>query len=401
MDKCVCERFDHQGRGICYINGLVTFVPFFLPKEVGEIEIIESKKNYNVGKLINLACKSNLRRTPRCPYYGTCGGCQLQHLEYASSIKFKKEKLENLFSKAHIEIPSIEMIENESPYFYRNKVSLKVKEGRLGYYESKSHTFLEIRECPIANPVINAVIHDFSMYAIDEGEITIRTNSNGEILLIFKTEESLKIKEEFPLKHKVAGIILNGKCVYGVPYFYERVSGFLFRVSYDAFFQVNPFVLKHLFSILEANLSSTDVIYDLYSGVGTLSCVSAKKARKVYSIEIIPNAIFDGIKNAKLNQLSNISFHVGKVESILKNITDKSDCFIVDPPRSGLDKMTKKIIKERRAKTIIYISCNPHTLIRDILNLSEYKVEKIYGLDFFSETQHIETIVRLSYQKKN
>ena len=224
---------------------------------------------------------------------------------------------------------------------------------------------------------------------LKNANVTIRANYNDEILIVISSKETPEIIE--PYKYKIAGIILNDKCIYRQDHFMEKVNNFFFEVCYNSFFQVNSYINSCLFDLISENIMGS-VVLDLYSGVGTLSIVSSKKAKKVYAIEVIENAVKNALLNAKINKCDNINFILGKVEDKIGYINDNIDTLIVDPARSGLDKKTIEVINKLKPKKIIYVSCDTQSLSKNLFDLTNYKVEKLYILDMFSYTYHIETM---------
>lgn len=386
-------RLDNFGRGIGYYKEKVVFVDNALPHEVVEIEIVKEAKRYYEAKVINYIRKNEDRVQPFCPFYTICGGCKLQHVSYLNSILYKEEKIKNIFKQAKLFLPAIQKIENETPNYYRNKLSLRFVNGKLGFYEEKSHHLVEITTCLIAKESINVFLKQAKKLHVQNGLLTVRANYNDELLLVIETEEKIIFHEEDFIDCKIVGVVVNDKTIYGKNFFYERMHGFLFKVSYNAFFQINPYITNKLFTIIEKNIEKNEIVLDLYSGVGTLGLVASKKANTVYSIEIVKNAVLDNLENKKLNQQENIFSFLGSADVVLRKIHVEFDTIIVDPPRKGLDKISRKIILESNTKKIIYISCDPMTLARDIKELEKsYKISKYYLLDMFSYTYHVESV---------
>ena len=396
MYEVEIKRLDDQGRGIAFIENKITFIKNALPHEVVECKITKKTKKYNLGEVIEYKKKNQKRVDAKCPYFSICGGCSLEHLEYLDTLEFKKEKVKRILEKEHIHYPEIQVIENENPYFYRNKLSLKIMNGAIGFYEENSHTLISIEQCFLARPCLNEAINVIKTFSLTNGEIILRCNTNDEILIAIKTEDSLIVNEENFASVKIVGIVLNDQCIYGQPYFYERIHHLLFKISYDAFFQVNPFIASHLFEEVEKNISSTNTVLDLYSGVGVLGLVASKKAKKVISIEIIKNAVLDNIENCKLNKCNNIYPVLGDAKTTLPKIKEDFDTIFVDPPRKGLDKNSLQLLIQSNAQKILYISCDPFTLARDLKELqSVYEIKKFMLFDMFSYTYHLESMVVL------
>ncbi|MBE6161300.1 MAG: class I SAM-dependent RNA methyltransferase [Firmicutes bacterium] len=395
MNKVKIERLDDFGRGIGYINDKVTFISGAIPGEEVECEIIKESKKYNEAKLFKIIKESDKRIISKCKYYKECGGCHLQHLSYEDSIEFKKNKLKNIFNKNKISINDIDIIKNNFNYNYRNKIELKVKDGKIGFYENKSHNIVSIDECIVAKKCINSIITALKKCDLEKANITIRANYNEEILLIVDTNDKFNY-ENLIKNNKIVGIILNDKLIYGEDYFTEVINDLYFKVSYNSFFQINEYICSKLFEIIDSNIDNNSNVLDLYCGVGTLSLVASKKANKVYGIEIVENAILNAITNAKINKRDNLYFMCGDVPKLIDKIDDNIDIIIVDPPRAGLDKKTIDTIIKNNPKKIIYVSCDPQTLVRDLKILEEYyDIKKATALDMFSYTYHCESITIL------
>ena len=391
------ERFDDLGRGIGYINNKVTFIDKVVPEDIVEVELTKEKKKYNEAKLIKIIKPSPLRIDAKCPYFSKCGGCQFQNITYENTIKYKKEKIVNIFSKHKISIFP-EVITNISPYNYRNKITLKVNNYKIGFYINKTHNLVEINKCLLANPAINASIPLIKRFNICNGEVTIRCNQNAEILIVINSQDNLNIDTNYlKSKIKLVGIVVNNKTYYGENSLFERMNNLLFKISYDSFFQVNPFIASQLFQIIGDNIDSSDKVLDLYCGVGTLSLMAAKKAQKVLGIEVVPNAIINALFNARVNDLNNTQFVINDASTAISKIKPDFNKIIVDPPRSGLTKNIIDVLLKIKPDAIIYVSCDPQTLVRDFTLLSSiYEIKKSYILDMFSYTYHIETILILT-----
>ena len=397
MYEVTIEKLDNQGRGICYLNNKITFVENALPTEIVKINITKESKKFNEAKVTEYIKKSLSRVESPCPYSNICGGCELLNLSYEDTCKYKKEKLEGILSKYANIKTNIEIIKSKNSLNYRNKITLKVEKGKYGYYESKSHKLIEIKECLLTEPAISNFIKDIKKLNIKNGEVTIRSNYNSELLIWIKTKD--KVNSDIPYlksKHKIAGIILNDQTIDGDSSFIEIINHQLFTVSYDSFFQVNRDICSKLFNLVNKYIEEDETILDLYCGVGTLGINATKKAKKAFGIEIVKNAVLNAITNSKINKRDNIYYMLGDVSVCLPKIKDKIDTIIVDPPRAGLDKVTKQTIIEFSPNKIIYVSCDPMTLARDLKELSSYyNIIEIKGLDMFPHTQHCESITIL------
>ena len=225
----------------------------------------------------------------------------------------------------------------------------------------------------------------------------IRSNDNQELLLSITSEDQVNILEELTTKHKIAGIVWNNKCVYGLPYFFEKRDGLIYKVRYSSFFQVNRDIASKIKEEVVNSFKENDEVLDLYCGVGFFSLPLAKKVKKVTGIEYNSLAIVDAIYNASLNNIENTQFHAGKVEDILDKISGTYNKVVVDPPRAGLNKKVVEEILNHRYEEVLYISCNPFTLVRDLkLLVNHYNIKKITLYDMFSYTSHVECVTLLS-----
>lgn len=399
-EDVLIEKLDHFGRGISYINNKIVFVKNALPTEIVDIKITYETKKYQEGEVIKYKTKSPKRVLSKCPYFNICGGCNLQMLSYEDNISFKHNKVKELLTKNKIPYQgTLNIIKNSNPLNYRNKVSVKIRDNKIGFFEDSTHRLVPITECKLAKIPINIVLKNYKLLNIKEADLTIRCNTNDEILLIINTlEKEYNIElEKLKKQVKLVGIIYNDKVIYGEPYFYERINGFLFKVSYNSFFQVNHLIAAKLFELVSANIKKDSNTLDLYSGVGTLSLVASKKSKNVIGIEIIPNAVINSNYNAKLNNQKNINFLLGDVSKIISKINYNFDNLIIDPPRKGLDTKTINFIIANKPLNIIYISCDVFTLMRDLkILISYYEIKEYNILDMFSYTYHIESFCVLS-----
>ncbi len=379
------DRMDHFGNGIGNINGKIIFVKGALPGETVDVTITKDKKSFMEGTINTIIYKSSKRVEPFCKYFGVCGGCSLCHLNYENTLEYKKERVKNILSK--FDIPKINVIRNENDLYYRNKIELKIVDGKLGFYEKSTHNLIEIDECKITKKSINKSFEFVKNMKLENANVTIRANYNDEVLIIIDSKEKPVILD--PEDYKIVGIVLNDKCIYGQDNFMEKINNLFFTVSYNSFFQVNNYINLELFNLIKENIVGKTVL-DLYSGVGTLSIVASKVVDKVYSIEVIPNAVKNALINAKINKCDNINFILGKVEDKIGFINDKIDTIIVDPVRAGLDKKTIEVINNICPQRIIYVSCDTQSLANNLVYLANYEIKKFYILDMFSYTYHIE-----------
>lgn len=379
------DRMDHFGNGIGNINGKIIFVKGALTGETVDVTITKDKKSFMEGTINTIIYKSSKRVEPFCKYFGVCGGCSLCHLNYENTLEYKKDRVKNILSK--FDIPKINVIRNENDLYYRNKIELKIVDGKLGFYEKNTHNLIEIKECKVTKKSINKSFEFVKNMKLENANVTIRANYNDEVLIIIDSKEKPVILN--PEDYKIVGIVLNDKCIYGQDYFMEKINNLFFTVSYNSFFQVNNYINLELFNLIKENIVGKTVL-DLYSGVGTLSIVASKVVDKVYSIEVTQNAVKNALINAKINKCDKINFILGKVEDKIGFINDKIDTIIVDPARAGLDKKTIEVINNICPQRIIYVSCDTQSLANNLLDLANYEIKKFYILDMFSYTYHIE-----------
>lgn len=388
------EKLDNKGRGITYYNDLITFVENALPGEDVEIIITSENKKFYTAKSTKITNENKNRVLPKCPYYNLCGGCNLEHITIEYEDEFKEQKIKEILKKYANVDTCLKMNKNDKELFYRNKITLKIENGKWGYYNESTHQICPISKCLIANNTINAFLDNHEFNDINNGTITIRTNSEGCILLIINTLDKIKIEKD-KLPSNIVGIVLNNKCVYKDNYFYDYIDDMKFKVSYDSFFQVNNYMASNIFKILKNNISGKNLL-DLYCGVGTLGLSLKDNFKNIYGIEKVKNAIIDAKHNAKINNVSNAFFYDGDTSAILNKLNQKFDTVIVDPPRSGLNKETLEHIKRINPKTLVYVSCDPMTLARDISELTDYKVIKVNVLNMFPRTYHVECVCVLN-----
>lgn len=390
-------RLDDQGRGIGYINDKIIFIPNTLPNEEVIVEIEKETSKYYVGKAIEYVNKSDRRVNSKCPYYDLCGGCNLLHMSYEDSIEYKLNKFKNILSKFANITSNIEVIENKDIFNYRNKVEFKIENYEWGYYNSNTHHFVSIKECLLAKNSINKVLENKDLFDIKSGSIIIRSNYNDEILLVINSEEKVDIDiDKLRIKVKLVGIVVNDKIYYGEKYFIEKFNDKLFKVNYNSFFQVNNYITNEMINIINDN-SYGDNLLDLYCGVGFLGQCVSDKYNKIYGIEINENSILDAINNAKINNIKNTYYLCGDSAKCIRKINDKIDTLLIDPPRTGLVKNMVSDVISVGAERIIYVSCNPISLARDLSNLEYlYNVDKVYLLDMFSNTYHFESVTILN-----
>jgi len=393
-------KFDNIGRGIGYLNDKIIFVPKSVPGDIVNVKITLEKKNYLEGKILEIIKPSKLRIKAICPYFNICGGCDLMNITLSESLDYKLNKVNEMLEKGKINYRVDEIIKSDSTYNYRNKVTLKVVDSKIGYYENETHNIVEINYCYLCNEIINDLIKNIKILDISNGEIVIRCNYNDELLISIKTDDEIKNIKDVIDNYKIVGIIKNDVTIYGENYFIDKINDYLFKVSYNSFFQINPFICSKLFDFIEAETKKSINVLDLYCGVGTLGIVASKNSKSVLGIEIVNNAIIDANLNKMLNNKNNIEFICDDTRNVINKITNTFDTIILDPPRNGVSKnVLNKIINEK-IKKVIYVSCNPITLIRDLKILeNEYEIIDFKLLDMFPNSEHVESYVVLKNKK--
>ncbi len=435
----------YQGEGIAKIDNFPIFIQGAIKGEKIKIKILKVQTNFAYGKIIQIIKESSNRVEAECKEYKKCGGCNLRHISYDYTLKIKKAIVENCLYKAlnrNIEVQDV--IGMKNPLFYRNKLQYPVgidKDGNaaMGVYSSRTHNIVPVSNCYIQNELCNKIANDIfafikvnnvSVYnettlkgTVRHIVIRIGVRTNEVLVTIVVNDNNFKMDKEF-VKYitekypniksvvknyntKNTNVILGNKneVMFGSGYIYDILGEYKFKISPLSFYQVNPIQTEILYNTaLNEIKSSPDVknstALDLYCGIGTIGIFASKYFKKVYGIEIVEQAIEDAKENAKINNVENIEFYAGDVEKVLPQILDKIDekpkVVFVDPPRKGLDNKTVELLKSLKPEKIIYISCNPATLARDLKELQEtYTINSVQPVDMFSFTHHIENVTAL------
>ncbi|MDR1537063.1 MAG: 23S rRNA (uracil(1939)-C(5))-methyltransferase RlmD [Clostridiales bacterium] len=430
--------------GVGRVDGMAVFVEQALPGDVVKTQIVKAKKSYAHGKLIELIRPSPDRVEPPCPVYRRCGGCSLQHCSYSGQLKLKRQKVADAMARiggfADLAIP--EAIGMDEPFRYRNKaqfpVALENGEAAIGFYARRSHSIVQVDSCLIQAKICDAVISSVKEYmSITQLEpydelthsgllrhIAIRTGGCGadEEVMICLVVNGTTIPDALLLKRiclkNVPGlktIVLNkntkrsntilsmeNEILLGSGFIRQNVGDLLFELSPLSFFQVNSAQTKPLFDVISdyAGLTGSETVIDAYCGAGAISLYLAGKAKKVYGVDIVDDAIKDANRNMKLNGISNAEFIAGAAEAVLPELIEngaKADIVVADPPRKGCEPKVLSAVMDLSPEKIVYVSCDPATLARDakILCQGGYRLEKLQPFDMFPMTSHVETIVLL------
>lgn len=390
------ERLDHQGRGIAKVDGITTFVINALVDEIVDIEIIQKKKKFNTAVVKKYIKTSPDRIDAICPYFKMCGGCDLMHMNYKNQLNFKQNKIINIIERyTSIDSKKVKNILYSNEYYYRNKVTFQVKE-KIGFYDKKSYDIVPIEHCYIASKKINELLSILNICDLKGiTQIMIRTNEDTEMVVIYTKCISKEIMEK--LKDKCSLIMYDGqyKQISGNNYIIDNIGDYKFVISPASFYQVNKNTVKLLYDKVLEYLKPdlNDVVLDLYSGTGTIGIYVSNSVKKVISVEINKFAVEDARKNKELNNVNNIEFICDDVANVIDSFKEKIDSIIVDPPRSGLDDKTVSYLKQISSNKIVYVSCDPITLARDLEKLSElYEINEITPVDMFPNTSHVECV---------
>ena len=367
MEEVIIEGYDHQGQGIARINNKVIFIPNTIKGEVAKIKIIQDKKKYAIGEVISLVKESPIRVKSQCPYFEKCGGCDFLHLHYSEQLRYKYDKVSNIIVKyTKLDIPIKDIVPSDKQFHYRNKVTFQEQGKQIGFFDKKSHNIIAIDAC---------------------------------LLLDEKLNEYLK-------RDKVSSLVLrtNGKEVLDNDGTIIKIIGDMkFAVSLSSFFQVNDNVTYKMYEQIKkyANGSKKDNLLDLYCGTGTIGIYLSKTVGQALGIEINEKAIVDANKNKKLNNISNINFMASDVSNVIDKLDFKPSIIIVDPPRAGLDQKTIAAIIKMRPQKLIYTSCDPMTLARDLNCFKEdFNIIEITPFDMFPNTHHIECVCLLKIKEE-
>ena len=431
-----------NGEGIGKIDNFTIFDEGALPNEKVNIKIIKVKKNYGYGKLIKVITPSPYRKEPICKYFNKCGGCNLLHLDYNQQLNIKSKFIQsNLKKIAKIEDIKVPVaIGMDNPFNYRNKASFPINftdKINIGFYKPRSHNIINIDNCIIQNPINNIIIEktrefikesNISIYDENSGKGDLRhivtrvANKTNEILiclvinnnkflykdLLIKKFKNIPNLDSIVINYNTNknNVILGDKIenIFGKGYIIDYIKDLKFNISPLSFYQVNPIQTELLYekALQFCNLTGDEIVFDAYCGIGTISLFLAKNCKKVYGIEIVPDAIKNAKENAKINNITNAQFFVGKSEDIIPKLIFEEniypDVIVVDPPRKGCDIALLDAIAKTNIKKLVYVSCDNATLARDINYLSNFgfKLDKIQPVDMFCMTTHIECVALIT-----
>ena len=427
----------YEGEGIAKIDNFTIFIPGAIKGEKVRILIVKVLSSHAFGKILEIINKSKARQDADCVTYKRCGGCNLRHIKYEETLKMKQNAVQSLVNKTlKNKIQVQETVGMENPFHYRNKAQYPLginKDGEsvIGVFANRTHEVIPIEKCLIQNPK-SEEIAKFVLQFIKRNKISIYDEKTGKglfrhivIKVGIKTGQIMcilvvngksipkekELVEELTIKFpqiktivknfnmKNTNVILGQENIniYGNGYIDDKLGEYTFKISPLSFYQVNPVQAEKLYNlgVEVAQISKEDIVFDLYCGIGTISLFMAKYAKKVYGIEIVREAVDAANENAKLNGITNTEFYAGDVEVVLDELINnkgvKADIVMFDPPRKGLDKNSINNILKIKPKKIVYISCNPATLIRDLADFEDiYEVKTIIPVDMFPFTSHVE-----------
>ncbi|MED1605974.1 23S rRNA (uracil(1939)-C(5))-methyltransferase RlmD [Cytobacillus kochii] len=442
------EDLTHEGAGVAKVDGYPLFVPNALPGEKAQIKVLKTSKGYGFGKLIETYEESPYRVTAPCPIYKECGGCQLQHLSYEGQLLAKQKQVRDVLTRIgkleNVTVhPTIGM---SDPWRYRNKSQVPIgeHEGGLigGFYQQRSHQIIDMKSCLIQQEKNDEVIqkvkeicnkngvraydeqrhkgdlrHIMARYGLVTGDVMIvlvtkaKDLPNRKKIIADITENIAGVKSIVQnVNPKKTNVIMGDetRVLWGQEVIYDYIGDVRFAISARSFYQVNPEQTKVLYdkALEYAALTGKEEVIDAYCGIGTISLFLAQKAKSVFGVEIVPEAIEDAKRNAELNNITNANFAVGKAEEVIPAWYEKghkADVLVVDPPRKGCDEALLQTIIDMKPKKVVYVSCNPGTLARDLRVLEDggYRTVEVQPVDMFPQTTHVECVAQLVLKEGN
>jgi len=406
----------HRGEGVGRVEGQAVFIPYAIPGETVEVEIRERKKNYLRAQLVDVVSASPDRVKPPCPHYYQCGGCTYQHMNYSRQLQLKQQVVQdNLIRIGKLEAEVEPVAGMDNPWRYRNKVEWHISKRDhyylMGYYAQDSHELLPIETCLLISPEMEALsrhvrehLNDLSLP--DQCRVTVRQSSaNGELMLVFEGtgtgEADVQALADYPGLGSIYCVdreqIIH-KC--GRASLSEQLAGIDYEISPLAFFQVNHQQAELLVDVVQqfAQVGPADTVLEGYCGIGSLTLPLARKAGRIIGVESYKAAVQDARENARRNRIDNCEFIAGACEKVIPELEERFDVVVLDPPRAGLKKEVIEAVLKSAPQRIIYVSCNPGTLARDlkIFCRDGYAVKKVQPIDMFPQTFHVECVVLMS-----
>ncbi|MFE6169162.1 23S rRNA (uracil(1939)-C(5))-methyltransferase RlmD [Viridibacillus arvi] len=435
------EDLTHDGAGVAKIDGYPLFIQGGLPDETAEVHVLKTLKNYGFAKIINITEPSPDRVAAPCPVFAQCGGCQLQHLSYEGQLKWKEKMVRNVMTRiGKIDAPVLSVKGMDNPWNYRNKAQipfgLNGEAPIAGFYKTKSHDIVDTDRCLIQTAEADAILEGLKPrlwklgikpYDEQTGQGMLRHvvvrkgRATNEVMVVLVTK-----KRKFPQAEAAVELIkqlvpnvtsimqnINGEKtnvifgnetlkLWGNDTIEDTIGDVRFEISARSFYQVNPEQTEVLYkqALDYADLKGDETVIDAYCGIGSISLFLAQKAKYVMGVEIVPQAIEDAKRNAELNGFTNTYFEAGPAEEVIPRWYKEgktADVLVVDPPRKGCDEALLNTILEQRPKRVVYVSCNPATLARDLRILEDggYKTQEVQPVDMFPHTAHCEAVAWL------
>ena len=438
VNKARCTDISSEGKGVVKLGREVVFVDGLFPGEEADVEVLYHRAGVNYGKVKKLYTLSKDRIQPKCKVCTSCGGCQYQQINYKAQLEYKTKRVKEALSRiGGIKTEVLPCIGMDEPYYYRNKIQMpygKDKRGNVvyGFFKENSHEIIPVKECAIEDKRAASILWDIKelvkkmsipIYNEDNGKgilryVLIRTSYHyPELMVVLVTsmmgfpgqrnfvDELIKLHPEITtvvenVNKRHTNVILGPqeKVLYGPGFIKDKIIDLTFEISASSFFQVNPVQVEKLYKTA-LNLikpQQKPIILDAYSGVGTIGLIAARNAKKVISVEINKDASRNAKENAKRNGVDNIEFYCDDAGNFINNMDGDLDIVIMDPPRKGSDEKFLSTLLNKKPKQIIYVSCDPETLARDLKYLSKlYKVDYVQPVDMFPMTAHVETVVGL------
>lgn len=436
------EDLTHDGNGVAKIDGYPLFIQGALPGETAEIHVMKTLKNYGFAKVVNILEKSPDRVEAPCVYFSQCGGCQLQHLSYEGQLKWKQNMVANVMKRlGKIDAPVHPVKGMEEPWHYRNKSQIPFAQNEsgqmvAGFYKTKSHSIVDMERCLIQTGEADVVMADLKreleilgLRPYDEKShqgmlrhvVVRKGRATGEVMVVLVTK-SKKFPQASAVIEKIRALIpnvtsivqnVNGEktnvifgndtfTLWGKDTIEDTIGNVRFEISARSFYQVNPVQTEVLYkqALDYAQLTGNERVIDAYCGIGSISLFLAQKAGHVMGVEIVEQAIEDAKRNAALNGFTNTYFEAGPAEEVIPRWYKEgkeADVLVVDPPRKGCDEALLSTIIEQKPKRVVYVSCNPATLARDLRILEDggYKTQEVQPVDMFPHTTHCEAVAWL------
>lgn len=456
LENVLIEDVAAEGKALAHVDGVVIFVPFAVPGDVVDIKVTKKKRNYMEGYVTRIVKESVHRQAPFCQHFGVCGGCKWQPLPYQMQLQAKQAQVyDQLVRIGHLDVPELlPIIGSDKTFGYRNKLEFTFSERRwlldgedpesltpeqrlgLGFHVGKFFDkVLDIEKCWLQPSPSNEIRLFIKDYAIKNGltffnirehtgflrTMVIRTTESGKVMLIvtFYHEDKASrealldaVAEKFPqisslyyvINGKANDSIADQECILyrGEEAIYEQMEGLTFRIGPKSFYQTNTAQALKLYTVARdfAQLDGSQVVYDLYTGTGTIAQFVSSLAKKVVGVEYVPEAIEDAKENAKRNGIDNCVFYAGDMKDVLNaefiEANGHPNVIILDPPRAGIHPDVAKVILEATPDRIVYVSCNPASQARDLAMLcSDYEITAVRPVDMFPQTHHVENVVAL------